>query len=300
MKVDRLLAILTTLLRYDRVTAPYLAEKFEVSRRTIGRDIDALCRAGIPIVTLQGSGGGISLVDGFKLDKSLLNADELSAIIAGIKGLGSVSNSVGIEKILDKLTPINGMADLLHEPVLIDLASYYKDSLTPKIEAIKQAIHSKHLVEFDYFYEKGTTRRRIEPYYILYKWSAWYVFGFCSERQDWRMFKLTRLWNYTIADETFIVREVPQKKRDVDAWIYDDIKLVALFETSAKFRLIETYGPNCFSEREDGLLLEIGYTKRDNMVEWLLGFGGMVKVLEPSDVADEIRAAAKKILERYE
>jgi len=103
LKFDRLLGILTVLLQNDRVTAPYLAGKFEVNRRTIGRDIDALCQAGIPVTTHQGAGGGISIAEGFKLDKSVLTTDELSGIIAAIKGLGSVSEQTQMERILDKL-----------------------------------------------------------------------------------------------------------------------------------------------------------------------------------------------------
>jgi len=104
MKLDRLLGILTILLKNDRVTAPQLAEKFEVTRRTIGRDIDAICQAGIPIVTHQGGGGGISIADGYKLDKSILTADELSSMIAALKGIGSVSEKSQVERTLDKLS----------------------------------------------------------------------------------------------------------------------------------------------------------------------------------------------------
>lgn len=75
MKLDRLLGILTLLLQNDRITTPYLAERFEVTRRTVSRDIDALCRAGIPIVTHQGFGGGISIAEGFRLDKSVLTGE---------------------------------------------------------------------------------------------------------------------------------------------------------------------------------------------------------------------------------
>ena len=101
MKLDRLLGILTILLKNDRVTAPQLAEKFEVTRRTIGRDIDALCQAGIPIITHQGGGGGISIADGYKLDKSILTADELSSIIAVLKGIGSVSEKSQVDLLYD-------------------------------------------------------------------------------------------------------------------------------------------------------------------------------------------------------
>jgi predicted DNA-binding transcriptional regulator YafY len=129
MKLDRLLGILTVLLQNDRVTAPELAEKFEVNRRTIGRDIDALCQAGIPIVTHQGVGGGIAIAEGFKLDKSVLTADELSGIIAALKGLGSVSERSNFERTLDKLRFNSDSVVSLREPVIIDLASYYKGQL---------------------------------------------------------------------------------------------------------------------------------------------------------------------------
>ena len=193
MKFDRLLGILTVLLQNERVTAPRLAKKFEVSRRTIIRDIDALCVAGIPIVTHQGIGGGIAIAEGFKFDKTVLTEDERSGIIAALKGIGSVSNQRQIERTLDKLGGGRFVSE--REPVVIDLASFHKEQLTEKIETIKQAIHNQRLIEFDYYYEKGQSRRRIEPYSVIYHWSSWYVTGFCVKRQDWRLFKLTRLWN---------------------------------------------------------------------------------------------------------
>ena len=193
MKLDRLLGILTVLLRNDRVTAPELAERFEVNRRTIGRDIDALCQAGIPIVTHQGVGGGITIAEGFKLDKSVLTTEELSGIVAALKGIGSISERSKLERTLDKLRANSDAVVSMREPVIIDLASHYKGQLTGKIETIKRAVLEARLIEFDYFYEKGESRRRIEPYFIIFQWSSWYVFGFCLERYDWRMFKLLRL-----------------------------------------------------------------------------------------------------------
>ena len=147
MKLDRLLGILTVLLQNDRVTAPELAEKFEVNRRTIGRDIDALCRAGIPVVTRQGAGGGMAIAEGFKLDKSVLTADELSGVVAALKGLGSVSERSNFERTLEKFHP-NAVVSM-REPVIIDLASHYKGQLTEKIQTIKRAILETRLIEFD-------------------------------------------------------------------------------------------------------------------------------------------------------
>ena len=299
MKLDRLMGILTVLLQNNRITAPYLAEKFEVNRRTIGRDIDALCKAGIPVVTHQGAGGGISIAEGFKLDKSILTTDELSGIIAALKGIGSVSEQSQIERILGKLGANADTVVSLHEPIVIDLASYYKGHLTEKIEIIKGAVLEKRLIEFDYYYEKGKTRRCIEPYLAVFQWTSWYVFGFCVERQDWRMFKLNRLWNLSAIDERFTMRDIPPEKRDWNSRLTDNNKLAALFDKSAKYLLIEAYGLDCCHETDDGLYFEIGYTNQNYMISWLLSFGDKVKVLEPPEIAAEIQAIAKNILSRY-
>ncbi len=299
MKLDRLLGILTILLQNDCVTAPALAKKFEVNRRTIGRDVDALCQAGIPVITRQGAGGGLSIAEGFKLDKSVLTAAELSGIITALKGLGSVSEQSKIERTLDKLHARSEAVVSLREPIVIDLAAHYKGQLTGKIELIRRAVFESRPIEFDYYYEKGESRRRIEPYFVVFQWASWYVFGFCLHRQDWRMFKLLRLWNLCVCDESFAPREIPPARRDFNASFPDDIKLVALFEKSERYRLIEAYGLDCYTETGDGLRLEIGFTNREFMLGWLLGFGGRVKVLEPDDVAAELKTAAENILSRY-
>jgi predicted DNA-binding transcriptional regulator YafY len=299
MKLDRLLGILTILLQNGRVTAPELSEKFEVNRRTIGRDIDTLCQAGIPVVTKQGTGGGISIAEGFKLDKSVLTADELSGIIAALKGLGSVSEKSNVERTLNKLHANTDAVVSMREPVIIDLASHYKGQLTGKIELIKGAILKTRLIEFDYYYEKGESRRRIEPYFVIFQWASWYVFGYCEKRQDWRMFKLLRLWNLSLCDESYAPREIPPERRDFGTNFPDDIRLVAVFDPSERYKLIESYGLNCYTETDEGLQMEIGFTNRDFLIDWLLGFGGKVKVLEPDYIADEIQAIAKNILLRY-
>lgn len=300
MKIDRLLGILTILLQNNRISAPALAERFEVSRRTISRDIDALCQAGIPIVTQQGGNGGISIAEGYRLDKSVLTTDELSSMIAALKGLGTVSGKAQIERMMDKLSANKDTVVALRESIVIDLSSHYKGSLTGKIEITKQAIRESRLIEFDYYYEKGNVHRCIEPYFIAFQWAAWYVFGFCLERQDWRLFKLSRLWELSPCDERFAPREIPPEKRDFNAQFTDHLRLVALFDPSTKYQLVETYGTNCFTETDSGKLrLEIGYTNRAYTLNWLLGFGDKVKVLEPADMAEEIYQTAKNIVDSY-
>ena len=299
MKLDRLLGILTILLQNDRVTAPELAEKFEVSRRTIGRDIDALCMAGIPVVTHQGVGGGISIAEGFKLDKSILTADELSGMIAALKGIGSVSPQSDIERTLDKLHANSSSVVSLREPIIIDLSSHYKGQLAEKIGLIKRAVLEARIIEFDYYYDKGDTHRRIEPYFVIFQWTAWYVFGFCLERQDWRLFKLLRLWNLELCEENYARKEIPPEKQDFNTPYTSNLKLTALFDPSVKYQLVETYGLDCFTETSDGLLFELGFTNREFLIGWLLGFGDKVKVLEPDDIAADMKTIAENIFSKY-
>ena len=300
MKLDRLLGILTTLLQRDNVTAPDLAAKFEVSRRTISRDIDTLCQAGIPIITRQGIGGGISIAEGYRLDNSILTSDELSNIIAALKGIGTISERHNTDQIIDKLQANKDTVVSLREPIIIDLASHYKGQLTLKIELIKHAVLTSKIIEFDYYYEKGESHRCIEPYFAIFQWSSWYVFGYCLQRNDWRLFKLHRLWNLSLSKDTYSPREIPPKSLDFNTQFTDEIKLTALFEKSERYKLIESYGLNSYIETDEGLFMEMSFTNYDFLMTWLLGFAQKVKVLEPKEIVDDIQASARKILSRYE
>lgn len=301
MKLDRLLGIITVLLQRDRVTAPELAEKFEVSRRTIHRDIDDICKAGIPVITYQGGAGGISIAEGYKLDKSVLTAPELQSIITGLKSLGSVSDTAGMERLISKLSPGAGMAVSEKDSVFIDLSSHYKSSLSEKISLLKAAISENRLVSFDYYSEKGMSGRTIEPYFITFKWTAWYVFGYCRDRGGFRLFKLNRLWRQRLLDERFAPREIPSEELDIDDYFTDENRITILFDRSLEYRLVEEYGPNCYRITEDGdLEFSVGYTNRDYMIAWVLGFGDKAKVIEPADLAVEIKQKAQNIIDNYE
>ena len=302
MKIDRLLGILTVLLQTDKITAPELAEKFEVNRRTISRDIDTLCQAGIPIVTQQGAGGGISIIDGFKLDKSILTKGELMGIIAALKGIGSVTEETQIERTLEKLGANSDAVISLSEPVMIDLGSFHnhKGDLTKKIEGIKKAILEKRIIEFDYYYDKGESHRQIEPYFVMFQWASWYVYGFCLERMDWRMFKLNRLWNLDVSDKLFEMREIPKEESEYDSYFEDGTRLIALFDKSVKYQLIELYGFESFEETKEGLLFEIEFMNKSLILGWLLSFGDKVKVIEPDELIDDIKSVADNVLKLYE
>ena len=169
MKLDRMIGILSVLLQHEKVTAPYLAEKFEVSRRTISRDIESLCMAGIPLVTKPGINGGITIMDGYKIDRTLLSASDMQAILAGLRSLDSVSGTNRYAMLMEKLSvgASNVLAGDTH--ILIDLSSWYKASLSPKIELLHDAILSGRRVSFSYYAPKGTSQRTVETYYLVFQ-----------------------------------------------------------------------------------------------------------------------------------
>lgn len=298
MKIDRLIGIITILQQKKTVTAPYLAEKFEVSRRTINRDIEVICKAGIPIVTTQGVNGGISIMEGFSLDTTVFTEQELAAIFTGLKTLDSVSGAASAERLAQKIGGTSAIK--LADNMLIDLSSFYRNDLVIKIDEIKRAMKESKCISFHYCYNKGEAEKIIEPYLIVFKWSDWYVFGFCKERQDFRMYKLRRLWELWVTDEIFAAREIPEEKKQFGSHMTDDYIVSALYDPSVKYRLVEEYGPDSFSEREDGkLYTEWGFSSAEAAVEWFLGFGNKVKVLGPPEMVERMKSALTSALDLY-
>ena len=298
MKLDRLIGIAMALLQNDKMTAPELARRFEVSQRTILRDIDTLCLAGIPVVTSRGGNGGLSIMEGYKISKALLSPDELQTLITGLKSVNSVSKTSNLESIMEKIVPQNAMPNLT-DSVVIDLSSHYKDSLSEKIALLKEAIEKKRAVTFDYYYPKGTMRRAIEPYFVEFRWNDWYVFGFCRLRNDFRRFKLNRLWNPSITELSFSLREIPPEKAEGGYAFPEPHQVKILFDKSVNFRLIEDYGLQCYEEQEDGLHLTLNYTNKDYIFSWILGFGDKARILEPEETRAEFAAIVKNISDLY-
>ena len=300
MKIDRLIGILSILLQKQNTTAPELAQRFEVSRRTINRDIEDLCRAGIPIVTRQGGNGGISIMENYRIDKTLLTGAEMKDILAGLKSLDSVNGTNRYAKLMEKLCV--GSSNLMagDQSVLIDLSSWYKDSLAPKIEQIRLAIDTSHVLEFDYYSPNGEGRRAVEPYYLIFRWSSWYVFGWCRLRSDFRLFKLNRLDGLVITDTRFDKKTVPPPVFCDSEVFPGNIFVKALFEPCCKWRLVEEFGSHSFVKQEDGRLLFCGdYTNKENLLSWLISFREKAVLIEPAWLREEIHRILLKMQDNY-
>lgn len=288
MKTERLLGIVMVLLQQDKVTAPQLAERFEVSRRTINRDIEDICKAGIPLVTEQGRGGGISILDSYKVDKALFTREEMQAVLTGLKGIDSVSKVSYFAGMLEKLSGKENRI-IADNTVVIDLASHYQEPLTQKITEIRQAILGRRMISFCYYSERGESNRCMEPYQLIFKWSSWYVFGYCSDRNAYRLFKLNRIGDLHTLDNEFSPREIPKEELNPDKYFYSDtIHLKAVFAESEKYRLIEEYGIDCYTPyKNKGLLFEWDFVSYKNMQQWIFSFGDKVTVLEPEELVKE-------------
>ncbi len=301
MKIDRLIGILSILLQKEITTAPELAEHFEVSRRTINRDIDTLCEAGIPIQTMQGVGGGISIMDGYRMDRTLLTSRDMQMILAGLRSLDSVSGSGYYGQLMEKLQAGSSEYISGSESILIDLSSWYKDTLAPKIALIQDAIELQKRIRFDYYSPGGETKREIEPYYLIFKWSSWYVYGFCMLRKDFRLFKLNRM-DGIIHGICFEKRnEIPRPELSNDKVFPSEGKVKAVFDPSMKWHLVEEYGIDSFKEQEDGtLLFEHEYPDDEGLISWILSCRDKVTVIEPQSVRDRIYQIACDLTAKYQ
>lgn len=300
MKIDRLIGILSVLLQKENTTAPELAEKFEVSRRTINRDIEDLCKAGIPIQTTQGVGGGIRIMDGFSMDRTLLTSKDMKMIMAGLRSLDSVSGSHYYGQLMEKIKPGSSEFITGSDAILIDLSSWNKDVIAPKVSLIQDAIEDRRMISFTYYAPSGDSKREIEPYYLIFKWSSWYVYGFCRLRQDFRMFKLNRMDKITLGQSGFEMREVPVPDLSRTRLYPKNIEITALVEADMKWRLVEEFGPHCYKELSDGKLLFNGfYSDMESMISWILTFGDKIEILEPTKVREELLRTVNKIGKVY-
>ena len=299
MKMERLIGILSILLQREKVTAPELAEQFEVSRRTIQRDIESLCRAGIPIATAQGTGGGISIMEGYRVDRTVLTGPEMGAILAGLRSLDSVSGTRRYAQLMEKLSAGTGGLMPGGAHMLIDLSSWYKTSLPPKIELIQSAIEQHRVICFTYFSPKEEAIRTVEPYYLVFHWSTWYVWGWCRTREAFRLFKLNRMTELAAGDR-FAPRAVPLPDLEPDHIFPIKYQVTVLFDRTCRWRLVEEYGADRFTVEPDGRLhFTGGFPDADSVLSWVLTFGDKAELLEPEELRERLGALTKVLADRY-
>ncbi len=299
MTIDRLIGILAILLREERATAAGLAKRFEVSPRTIQRDVDRLCRAGIPLRTVRGAGGGISIMEGYAVEHTLLTDGERGAILAGLRSLDSVSGTGYYRQLMEKLPPSRQSAG--DDCVTIDLSSWYGPALAPKLEALKAACAEHRVVNFTYCAPGRDSRRWVEPNKLLFRWSSWYLHGWCREREDFRLFKLNRMIELSILPEVFAPRPVLDPVTPAERVYPEQLKAEIRLSPAARWRLIDEYGVDSFSVQEDGFLLfRRGFPDKEELFRWVLSFQSQAELLEPYQLRQEFFSRLKEICRKYD
>lgn len=300
MKIDRIIGILSILLQRERVTSSELAEIFEVSRRTIIRDIEDIGKAGIPVITTQGQGGGISIMDGFRFDRTLLSKEDIRAILTGLKSLDSVSRNKRYHQLMQKISADTSDVVNSGNQILIDLSSWDKAAVSDKIELIKQAIDTHQKISFTYFSPTGESRREIEPYHLVFQWAGWYVWGYCTLRSDYRMFKLTRLTDLKHTGVICEHREIPAYTCDKLRHTNGGIAATVKFDQSVKWRIIDEFGTEIpvFCE-DDSILVTFAWTDVPSFYTYILSFGEKAEILSPPEYRNAFANMVKNIAQKY-
>ena len=298
MKTERLIGILSVLLQKEQVTAPELAEMFEVSRRTISRDIDALSAAGIPLYTLQGTGGGIRIMPGYRFDRTVLTNKDMQELLTGLRSLDSISGTNRYVQLMEKLSAGSSVVRA-DSHILINLAAWNKTAVSQKIELIRMAAEQGKKLHFHYSSPKGESERVIEPYDLVFEWSRWYVWGWCEKRQDYRLFKLNRMTEIRTGDP-FVKRDEPLPDLSNEKVFPEQYRVKAVVQPAYRWRVLEEYGPESMTEMPDGtFLFSFGFTDRQSILSWILSFGEGIELLEPADLRGKLKQFGEHLTEKY-
>jgi predicted DNA-binding transcriptional regulator YafY len=310
MKLERLLAIIMLLLNRKQINAKELAEYFEVSQRTIYRDIDAINQAGIPIVSYMGAEGGFGILENYKINKNFLDDYEINSLITALKNLNNTVNNRKISLTLEKLESMKPRKDINSNnsnviPINIDYNNWNSNNTDKeKLKALNKAIYEKRIICFDYVNTKGEyTHRVVEPLSLLLKDFSWYLQGYCHSKEDYRLFKVKRMRMVNITEDFFTREAPPLEALDYSEEWYKDktvIDITLKFKVEARTRVVDSFNEEQIQFYEDGTTRVNFTAPEDNwLFELILGFGSQVEVVKPPQLRLLIRQKAFEISNIY-
>jgi len=309
MKIDRLVSIIMILLEKERTGAQELADLFEVSPRTIYRDVDTINMAGIPVRSIPGVGGGFEIMQKYKIDKKVFSSADLSAILMG---LSSLSNIIRGDELVNALAKVKSFIpaerandiELKANQVYVDLSPWIGNrNIQPYLETIKTALQESRLLSFDYTDRYGNqTARTAEPYQLVLKSSHWYLQGYCHKRDDFRLFKLSRMSNLQMQEEFFTPRDYRKPQLDFTG-------ILETMQTNIKIRIHKSVMDRvldyCTYEHfspdgDEHYIVDFPFIENDYYYNILFGFGDQCECLEPSSVRAEMKRRIHNIAALYE
>lgn len=309
MQINRLFEIVYLLLgqtNHKKIRARELAERFEVSERTIYRDIDALSEAGIPVYTQKGRDGGIALLDGFVLDRSVLSEAERKSILFSLRSL-QVTRLPEVDEALSKLGALFSSAN--DDWIAIDFSPWGCDpNAQDRLNVIKAAILKSRTLEFDYVSaENVRTKRCVQPIRLLFKAHTWYLLAWDEIREDLRTFRLSRLHGVHMSDRLFD-RRIPleaerlQNHDNEECWNDGTVTILLKlhFREAAFVRLCDDFNEHLIQNNGDNTYTVIvSMPKNEWMFGYLLSFGESLEVLSPACVREELGRRLKEMLKFY-
>lgn len=312
MRLERLLATLMLVVNRKRISATEVADKLEVSVRTVYRDIETLCQAGFPIVAYQGAGGGFEIMEGFRLERNALTFEEISSVLSALRGVTKALDDASLDTTLEKYAGLltgkeKEAARFWQDRLVIDMTPWGVDGeIKRKVAIIRDALRQSRIIRFSYTSIDGrSSERDVEPMTLLLKGVSWYVYGYCMQRDDFRLFRLSRMTQPTITGRDFERRSHPPIE-DTD-WLrlWDNnsrpVAMKLRFSPDARVRAAEYFGVEKLEPQEDGsVIVKETYPEDEWVYSFLLGFGDRVEVLEPERLRRLIRDRAKSIVNVYD
>jgi predicted DNA-binding transcriptional regulator YafY len=304
MKTERLLSIVIYLLNNDTVSAAKLAERFEVSKRTILRDIEQISLAGIPIKSLPGVNGGYSIMEGYKIDGQLINTEDQSSIVTALKGFLTAYDNSRYNGVLEKISSI--LPKQQNQHIFLDFgASGENDETQIKLKTFEKAISDKKAIQISYVNALGeSSSRLVEPIALNYHWYAWYLLAYCQTKQDYRVFKLARISEYETTRTSFTKEHddpVILLERAFQGNGRKGLDVTLLCKADIKVQICEYLGGTITKTLENGDFIMQMYVLEDERMWFamLLSFGNNVTVLEPEELKTRLTETAKNILTLY-
>jgi len=310
MRIDRLLSIIVILLNNNRISAGYLAEKYEVSRRTIYRDIDAINLSGIPIISYPGNAGGFGIMENYKIDRQVLTLKDMVSIITALKGINTALEDKELDSAINKITSLipkdkTEYLELQSGHIVFDILPWgHRKSRKDMLKIINNSIISSTLLNIDYLNTKGEKSSRIiEPMTLLFKGYSWYLFAFCSLKNDYRVFRISRIKLLAVLDKEFIRR----KKSYLDVLENEnrgsnETEIIKLkFKKRQRVTIEDYFDENSIQDLDNGdLIVKMQVPKGDTWIyKMILGYGDDVEVLEPEYMRKKIKNILKNIIEKY-
>lgn len=307
MKIDRLMGITIYLLRHGRTSAKKLSREFEVSVRTIMRDMDTLCQAGIPIQSTCGVEGGFEILDTYVMEKQMADGRDYEFILTALKGFASAYEDKNIQKTIDKIGLLSGGAE---HPLDLDLSVVQENSESnEKIRLLEEAVRKRQIVSFLYTNNANEEKeQQTEPVGVIYKWYNWYLIGYSEKYMDYCMYKLVRMEQLTMTEKRNTREHSMQKALERIEHAkgkeseQETIRVKLLGKPGIKAKCKEYLKGSITKEYENGEF-EFCFTVPEKEFFWygvVLSFGNDAKILEPQRVAERIVTTCHEVLKVYE